>query len=219
MVFDVETTGLLPRNVGKRLISEYPLILQLSFMIYDINVGAIIQTYNNYIKVSNETEISEFITKLTGIDRRMCDTKGIPMDQVLRDFCEAYMSAEYIVAHNLFGFDKKMIEIEVQRNIAKVSGVPNVCFMFNEIFNELRGKTLVCTMEMGKRICHEMYNNDPKMSRENKDGTIWRKPPKLVELHEFLFGTTPDGLHDALVDTMVCLRCFLKMQFNISIDI
>ena len=219
LAFDVETTGLLPKRTGKVVpqITDYPLILQLSFVIYDIRAGRIVTTYNNYIKVSDEVEISPFITGLTGIDRSVCDAKGVPMCQVLCDFCDAYMSADFIVSHNI-GFDKKMVEIEIHRNFAKVSGVPNMCFLFSETFNDLRGKTLACTMAMGKSLCDEMYlvNKDGKMTRENKDGTTWKKPPKLVELHEFLFGTTPDGLHDALVDTLVCLKCFMKMQFGIE---
>jgi DNA polymerase III epsilon subunit-like protein len=215
MAFDVETTGLLPKSTGRvPVISEYPLILQLSFVIYDIAAGGVTTKYNNYIKVSDETEISPFITGLTGIDRATCDTKGVPICQVLRDFCDAYMSVDCVISHNI-GFDRKMVEIEVHRNFSKVSGVPNMCFLFNETFNDLRGIKVFCTMAMGKRICDDMYK-DSKMTRENKNGTIWKKPPKLVELHEFLFGSTPDGLHDALVDTMVCLKCFLKMQLNID---
>jgi hypothetical protein len=111
-----------------------------------------------------------------------------------------------------------MIEIEIHRNIGKVSGIPNMCFLFSETFNNLRGKTLACTMELSKNVCHDMYNDaNEKMCRKNKDGTIWRKPPKLVELHEFLFGSKPDGLHDANVDTYVCLKCYLNIVYGITI--
>lgn len=215
MAFDVETTGLLPKFdklTGKMPpITEYPCILQLSFVIYNIQKREFIQKYNEYIKVENHIEITPFITGLTGISRALCDAKGIPISQVLRDFCEAYMSVDCVIAHNLFGFDKKMVEIEIHRNITKVSGVPNMCFLFNETFNELRNIKTCCTMNLGKNICN--------MFVENKDGTKWKKGPKLVELHEFLFGTKPDGLHDALVDTMVCMKCYLKIAFDIDIEI
>jgi DNA polymerase III epsilon subunit-like protein len=222
MAFDVETTGLLPkfdRTTGKvPPITEYPTILQLSYLIYDMDKRAIMETYNTFVKVADEIEITPFITGLTGIDRMMCDKQGKEIDQVLRDFCAAYMSADCVIAHNLFGFDKKMVEIEIHRNISKVSGVPNMCFLFNETFNNLRGKTLVCTMELSKQVCHEMYKDaNEKMCRKNKDGSIWRKPPKLVELHEFLFGSKPDGLHDAKVDTYVCMKCYLKIMYGITI--
>ena len=222
MAFDVETTGLLPRfdRATGRVpsITEYPAILQLAYSIYDMDSGKIVETYNTFVKVASEIEITPFITRLTGIDRAMCDKHGKEIDQVLRDFCKAYMSVDCVIAHNLFGFDKKMIEIEIHRNIGKVSGVPNMCFLFSETFNNLRGIQLGCTMELGKQICHDMYVGDAneKMCRKNKDGSIWRKPPKLVELHQFLFGSTPDGLHDANVDTYVCLKCYLKIIYGIT---
>ena len=220
MAFDVETTGLLPKfdkTTGRvSPITEYPAILQLAYLIYDMDAGQVVETYNTFIKVSSEIEISPFITGLTGIDRAMCDNHGKEIDQVLRDFCKAYMSVDCVIAHNLFGFDKKMVEIEIHRNIGKVSGVPNMCFLFSETFNSLRGIQLACTMELGKQLCHGMYSDaNEKMCRKNKDGSIWRKPPKLVELHEFLFGSTPDGLHDANVDTYVCLKCYLKIVYGL----
>ena len=214
MAFDVETTGLLPKfdkETGKMPpITAYPLILQLSFVIYDIEKQAVVQKYNEYIKVESHIEITPFITGLTGISRELCDDKGIPICQVLRDFCEAYMSVDCVIAHNLFGFDKKMIELEIQRNITKLSGVSNMCFLFNDTFNDLRNIRTCCTMNLGKNICNIFV--------ENQNGTKWKKGPKLVELHEFLFGTKPDGLHDALVDTMVCMKCYLKIKFDIDIQ-
>lgn len=32
--------------------------------------------------------------------------------------------------------------------------------------------------------------------------------------HETLFGTIPENLHDSSVDTLVCLKCFLKIKYN-----
>jgi DNA polymerase III epsilon subunit-like protein len=41
---------------------------------------------------------------------------------------------------------------------------------------------------------------------------MYKKYPKLSELHAHLFGDVPEHLHNALVDTLVCLRCFLKIR-------
>jgi DNA polymerase III epsilon subunit-like protein len=41
---------------------------------------------------------------------------------------------------------------------------------------------------------------------------MYKKYPKLSELHSHLFGDVPEHLHNALVDTLVCLRCFLKIR-------
>ena len=42
--------------------------------------------------------------------------------------------------------------------------------------------------------------------------------PKLVELYQELFRGTPANLHNSLVDTLVCMRCYLKMRHGIDID-
>ena len=75
--------------------------------------------------------------------------------------------------------------------------------LFNELFNDLRGIRTECTMAMGKFVC-DLY--------VEKNGQRWKKAPKLSELHFQLFGTIPDNLHDALVDTTACLNCYLQMS-------
>ena len=42
------------------------------------------------------------------------------------------------------------------------------------------------------------------------------KKPTLNELHVHLFKRSPKGLHDALIDVRVCLRCFLKVVYHID---
>ena len=42
------------------------------------------------------------------------------------------------------------------------------------------------------------------------------KKPTLNELHVHLFKRSPKGLHDALIDVRVCLRCFLKVVYNLD---
>ena len=56
LVFDTETNGLLPkRDKTTRLpvINEYPYILQLSFVLYNIETSTYEKIYNEYIKVDD----------------------------------------------------------------------------------------------------------------------------------------------------------------------
>lgn len=214
MAFDVETNGLLPkidRSSGKPLptISDYPCILQLSFVIYDMHSKKITRTYNQYIKVADNIVISPFITELTGITRKICDEKGILMERALRDFYHAYMSVGKVIAHNL-AFDRKMIEIEVQRHLHSIR-IPHIGFLFNETFNELNEIDTICTMMTTKNFCGILMTN--------ANGSQWNKNPKLLELHDRLFGFVPENLHNALVDTMVCMRCYLKFTFQIELPL
>lgn len=214
MAFDVETNGLLPkidRSTGKPLptIAEYPYILQLSFVIYDMHTGKITRHYDQYIRVAEHVVISPFITELTGINRKICDEKGITIERALRDFYHAYMSVGKIIAHNL-AFDRKMIEIEVQRNMHLIR-IPHIGFLFNDTFNDLNEIETICTMLTTKNFCAIMMSN--------ANGTQWVKNPKLMELHQKLFGFVPENLHNAFVDTMACLRCYLKFKFQIELPV
>ena len=214
MAFDTETNGLLPkidRSGAKQVptIAEYPYILQLSFVIYDMHKSKIIRTYDQYIRVADHVVISPFITELTGITRKICDEQGITIERALRDFYHAYMSVGKVVAHNL-AFDRRMIEIEVQRNMHHIR-IPHIGFLFNETFNDLNGIETICTMVMTKNFCGLMMTN--------ANGSQWLKNPKLMELHQKLFGSVPENLHNALVDTMACLRCYLKFKFGATFEI
>lgn len=51
MVFDVETTGLLNMNktIDDSKLMEYPYVLQLSYLIYDLSNHSIVKTFNEYV--------------------------------------------------------------------------------------------------------------------------------------------------------------------------
>jgi len=214
MAFDTETSGFAPkvdRTNGKPTptISEYPMILQLSFVIYDLNTQTVVQEYNQYVKIPDHAVIPAKATEVNGITKQICNLRGIPIEQVLEDFYRAYVSVDRVVAHNL-AFDRKMIEIEMLR-----SGISSdIAWICNDTWNDVNDIELICTMTMpkSKDICNLYTTNE-------KTGTRWKKQPKLSELHFALFDFVPDNLHDALMDTKVCLRCYLKMAFGIDLSL
>jgi DNA polymerase III epsilon subunit-like protein len=128
--------------------------------------------------------------------------KGIPIANALSDFYHAYMLSDRIVAHNI-SFDKNMIELETLRNREKLRRIPESYFLFNDMFNSVNNVDTYCTMQNTKQLCNIMING--------KYGPF-RKVPKLVELHNKLFEFTPNNLHDAIIDTLVCLKCYLKHE-------
>jgi DNA polymerase-3 subunit epsilon len=214
LAFDTETNGLFPkidRNNGSAFptISEYPHILQLSFIIYDLNTQTVIQEYNQYVRIADNVAISDKATEINGITKQICKLRGIPIERVLEDFYNAYMSVDRIIGHNI-AFDRKMVEIEVLRNVDKLTHIPDIRLLFNDTFNDVNNIEIICTMAKGKDICNLYVNNE-------KNGVRWKKNPKLSELHFTLFDYVPNNLHDALMDTKVCLRCYLKMTFGIDL--
>ena len=72
MVFDTETSGLPPKELHKQL-DKLPTIVQLSFVLFDINEKKIIKTYNKYIKQPEATDFNSQAFKITKITKSMCD--------------------------------------------------------------------------------------------------------------------------------------------------
>ena len=200
LIFDVETTGLLPK-AGSR--EPNPHIIQFSFILYNTSNRTIEQTHNYYINVAPEVIISPRITELTGITREMCSNYGISIVDALEHFSRCYELASTIVEHN-HSFDSQMVKIEIARNIGS-----SLAYMFDPVCDYGR-KAHLCTMKSSVNICNIMVVRDGQAP--------YKKWPTLLELYRHLFSSTPDNLHNALVDVLVCLRCFLMIYMDIHID-
>jgi len=214
LVFDVETTNLIPKQKinGPRLtIDDYPHILQLSFVIYDLNESKITKSYDAYVNINSNIVISDSITELTGITKNMCK-KGIAITNVLKEFYDAYIDCDLLIAHNIY-FDIEMIKIEIERNRAQIlSTFPCVLTTFNDIYEKIHNIDRYCTMRKGISICNILVESKPGKPTA-------KKFPRLIELYQHLFvGETVSGLHNSMMDVLVCLRCYLKMRHNIIID-
>jgi hypothetical protein len=58
-----------------------------------------------------------------------------------------------------------------------------------------------------------------KIPVTSKEGEVYFKYPKLSELHQHLFKSVPDGLHNAMTDVLACLRCYVVMEHNYDIAV
>jgi DNA polymerase-3 subunit epsilon len=176
-----------------------------------------VRTFNSYVDVDDDVEISPKITEITGIVRETCKSRGIPIQDVLTEFYRAYQSCDVIIAHNI-DFDKEMIMVEVIRNYSKMldNGCENPSILFNEIHNIVYSRRMYCTMLNGKDFCDIWVEGKFESRPEIKaDGTTvvrkYKKNPKLSELYFKIFNEIPLGLHDALVDTETCLKCYIYL--------
>jgi DNA polymerase III epsilon subunit-like protein len=189
LIFDVETTGLLP----KRPTDKFPHITQLSFALYDILTNEVVQIYDQYICPPDDVEIPDIVTRLTGINREKLDKEGINIKDALAEFHKAYDKADKVVAHNAL-FDEAVIyhhaELPLKAEINK------------------KIKNIYCTMHNSIDLC--------KMQRYNSRG-VYYKYPTLTELYIYLFKMPPpDNMHNSKIDVLCCLRCYLAMN-NIRI--
>jgi DNA polymerase III epsilon subunit-like protein len=214
LVFDVETTGLLPKENYKNSadLKNFPHIIQLSFILFDVIDYKVIQKYNAYIRIDDKIQISDTITKITHINSHICQTYGVDIKDALRAFYEAYMNTDCVIAHNL-AFDSEMIMVEMQRNHDFIQvHMPKYYYLFDPTSTKLQNIRLYCTMQDSIEICNLM------VEYKTKPGKFYKKFPKLEELYKHLFQHTPENLHNSMIDTLLCLRCFLKLKKNIDIN-
>lgn len=213
LVFDVETTGLLPKtdlNGNVPTLGQYPYVIQFSFLVYNKLFKKIEKTYDYYIDIPKHIIIPDKITELTGINREICDKQGVPIVHAIEKFYNEYMNCGCIVAHN-YEFDKTMLKVELQRNKDKINEVAPYCLnTFSLLFEEVNKIRNFCTMRAGTSICNIAVNSET--------GKTYNKWPKLSELYFHLFKELPDGFHNSMVDILACLRCYLKIQSNCDIS-
>jgi DNA polymerase III epsilon subunit-like protein len=188
LVFDTETTGLINKSLLPLQYKDLPLhpyITQLSAVLYDLDNQKVKKVFNTYVKIPDHVEIPEIVQQLTGITREKCNG-GMEIGEALAKFYRMYAKCDAIAAHNMW-FDSKMIRIECMRNRH-----PN---LMNVFFENVSSKPISCTMMKGMEYCS------------------LNRFVKLSVLYELLFKEDANQfeLHNSLVDTMVCLRCYLKI--------
>ena len=219
LVFDVETTGLLP----KVPMDPNPYIIQFSFILYNLQTRSIERKHDFYI--NPPIDIPEKITEITGITKEMCVEKGVPLILALDCFYECYTMSNTVIAHNM-AFDSAMVKIELERNKEEIELLAYYCFnLFDATFEQSRGIDRFCTMRYSTNICNIMVSRAPKepkeileVSQDPKVPAKYKKWPTLLEFHQHLFNSVPENLHNSIVDVLVCLRCFLKSYKRIVIE-
>ena len=204
LVFDTETTGLLPKVTPENIHSpEMPRIIQLSYILFDISTYDLKKVGNHYIKLEEGIEIPPFITEITGIQPETCKTRGVDIADALIDFYNSAMEADCIVGHNV-AFDIRMIECEIERNYVKLEPiVPLIVSLFHPMYLRIKKMDVICTMKESIHVCN--------INKVDKNGRPYKKFPKLCEVYLHLFQSVPEHLHNALIDVLACLRCFLKV--------
>ena len=188
LVFDTETTGLLPKNISKVDIKNLPYVVQISWVIFDLELKQIIKTQDYIVKVDSHIANSN----IHGINDLISQEKGVDIGGVMKEFFCDLNEIDLLVAHN-YGFDAKMIEIELLR------------LKRNLEIKWLYKTDYYCTMMRTIDFC-------------KLEGKFYRsyKYPKLQELHVKLFDFEFIGAHNALADVNSTLKCYLKFAHGID---
>lgn len=191
LVFDTETTGLIPKNTSIYDTEQYPYIVQISWILYDTSLNDKLSVRDFIINVG-DVNIPPESSNIHKITNEISKSKGVDINYALDHFEHDLSYADVIVAHNIW-FDKRMYLIECIRNRRKYSG-----FTLNGV-----KKTEYCTMKKTTKFCN--------LKRTTKNGKKVIKYPTLSELHYLLFGYNPENTHNSMVDVEICLKCLLKL--------
>jgi len=195
LVFDTETTGLpIGRNPSIMDVEKWPYVVQLSFILYDTVTKQVVLSKDYIINIPITVDITPESVAIHHIDREKCLAQGINMRTALGYFNSALLKADVVVGHNI-SFDKRMVMVEsIRLRLAQK-------FTINGV-----KKPEYCTMKNNINLC--------QINVTAKNGNTYYKYPTLSELHFKLFEQVPNGAHDALIDVLICLRCYLKIKEN-----
>lgn len=198
LVFDTETTGLI-KGPRPRALEQYPYITQITAILYSAVDKKIVSVLNEYVSLPDGVIIDPVISELTGITNEICNTRGKPIEDILLSFCELVLTSKILVAHN-YEFDSEVLQAELYRCSGKMPKY------YAKIF-DYPGRPCFCTMKNSVDFCNL------------KTAGGKQKYPRLIELYRSLFGLSPivGSLHNSAVDTLICLRCFLKLQYQITV--
>lgn len=213
LVFDTETTGLLPQNKNTNNgiekvdeIETLPYITQLAFALYDADNFVLMRTYNQYIRIPPHVVISEKITELTGITNEMCMNRGVRIEDALIALYQAVQEADIIVAHNI-NFDMRMVSLETKRNVLGVSSsIINLQPNFQH-YCAMNKKRLYCTM-------HETREFVGIRVVSKATGKPYFKNPTLGELYRKIYGDSEVRFHNAFDDVIACLKCYMRVRYG-----
>ena len=213
LVFDTETTGLPSSKIlNPDKLNLWPYIVQFSYVIYDTILNDIVKSSDKIVKMKDGITIPEDSTKIHGITNESSQKNGINIDVILNNFFNDFRTVDLLVGHNV-SFDINMIKLELLRLIYE--STPEVYdfeikdYKYNLHFLT-NYKSICCTLQESIDLCN--------IKATDKFGKEYTKFPKLLELHQKLFESTPNNLHNSFNDILVTLRCFMMLKHNIDLN-
>lgn len=212
LVFDTETTGL-PKSkiINPDTLNLWPHVVQFSFVVYDTSINDIIKSCDSIVKLDKDVIIPEETTKIHGITNKISRIKGIKFETILDEFFYSLRNVDILVGHNI-SFDINMVKVEILRLIYS-NEIENDKTKYKYALYFLTNfKNICCTCSL--KVSVDLCN----ITTFDKKGNPYLKYPKLIELHEKLFQSVPNNLHNSFNDILVTLRCFMKLKYDVDLN-
>jgi DNA polymerase-3 subunit alpha len=184
LIFDTETTGI-PRNKTAPLtdLDNWPRLVQIAWQLHD-NKGKLISQQNFIVKPEG-FDIPYKAEQVHGISTKRALAEGHDLKKVLEHFITDLQKTSRLVGHNI-EFDINIIGAELIRQQIDTD-------LFLKLDN-------VDTGISSTEFCQLSGGIGGKL-----------KMPRLVELHEKLFGKDFGDAHDAAYDVAATARCFFGL--------
>lgn len=188
LFFDTETTGLPKSNSARNHdVDNWPRLVQIAWAICNDD-GVKLSKRNRIIKPEG-FHIPSGASEIHGITDAIAEEDGIPLGFVLSELLVAVEVADTLVGHGVY-FDKSVVGAEYIRRGKEGA------------YEKLKDLPRVCTMQKSTKYCKLPHKNGRK-------GYKW---PKLMELHEKLFGVGFEDAHDAMADISATINCFFELK-------
>ncbi|MCG8389933.1 MAG: DNA polymerase III subunit alpha, partial [Cytophagales bacterium] len=186
LIFDTETTGL-PHNYTAPItdLDNWPRLVQVAWQLHD-GKGKLLSQHNYIVKPEGFT-IPYNSEKVHGISTKRALEEGHDLKKVLATFSEDLDKAQVVVGHNI-DFDNRIVGAEFVRIDSEDRG------------NDLQAFQKIDTAEVSIDYCQLQGGIGGKL-----------KAPKLIELHEKLFGVAFNDAHDAAYDVDATTKCFFGL--------
>jgi DNA polymerase III subunit epsilon len=182
LFYDTETTGLPTRRGASP--EDVNVWPRMVQLAWALGDGAPAKLVSHIIKPEGFV-IPDEVARIHGISQERAMDEGVPLLDAVEEFRGDLATVESVAAHNL-DFDYGVLGAELIRL---------------GFWNDLEPKRRVCTMRCSTGLC--------RIPQKNGRGFKW---PKLMELHQFLFGEGFEGAHDARNDVAAGLRCYFELQ-------
>lgn len=204
IIFDTETNGL-PKTkiINPETLNKWPHIVQFSYILFDTDSSQIIKVFDEIVKIPEEQTIDDKCVELHGITKEISIEQGKSIVNVLNEFFQDVSSSDQLIGHNI-SFDINMLKIELLRLINSTN--TESYSHKQQLYSISYKKKIYCTMKNSINLC--------KIEVPSKNGGVYFKYPKLIDLFKHLFQQEPNHLHNSLNDILVTLRCFYKMVFD-----
>jgi len=170
--------------------------------------GQIVESYDRYIKWKTHLKISDEAAKITKFDQKKFDAEAVSSEEVYPVMKQWLTEADYIVGHNILGFDIYLIK---------------EWFLLNKDNPRELFKKVICTNVIAKAIGLDMTTPDKNRHLlEFQYPILHTRKRGLKTRLEFLgkeykIEHDYDNLHNALVDLSLNVKVWNKQKFSIEV--